>query len=124
MPARTFTDDLGIGWIVWQVGPAWAERRSGQDRRVLDVEALERDAFDRRHHGDRRGDHPDVESNGALRVKIPKHMVSGWLAFEGRAVRRRLSPIPSGWEEASDAELSCYCAKAKAARVLGGPLTE
>lgn len=38
----------------------------------------------------------------------------GWLTFEAGPRRRRLAPIPDGWEDASDAELSAYCARAEA----------
>jgi hypothetical protein len=46
------------------------------------------------------------------RVKIPENLVGGWLAFEGAGERRRLSPIPARWEQASDAELIALLAKA------------
>ena len=122
MPSRTFADDRGVRWIVWQVGPAWVEKRSGTDRRVWTVEALERDAFERRDGIERRDG--DSEDAARVKVKIPNHMVGGWLAFEGPGVRRRLSPIPAGWEQASEAELSSYCANATPARVRGGLLLE
>lgn len=120
MPSRRFIDESGVRCLVWAVGPAWAERRSGSERRVWDAEALELDAFERRHGGDRRAD----DSDGAPRAKIPKHLVGGWLAFEGPSGRRRLAPIPTDWEQASEAELSAYWAKAVAVRVRGGPLIE
>ena len=42
----------------------------------------------------------------------------GWLTFEldapvGRAVRKRLAPIPAGWERMPDGELRRLCAEAK-----------
>ena len=120
MPSRRFIDDRGARWLVWAVGPAWAERRSGHDRRVWDAEALELAAFERRDGIERRDD----DSAGVPGVKIPKHLVGGWLAFEGPTGRRRLSPIPPGWEEASDADLASYCEKATEARVRSGRLLE
>jgi hypothetical protein len=86
----------------------------------LDAEALELAAFERRDGSDRRDD----DSDGMPRVKIPKHLVGGWLAFEGPSGRRRLAPIPTGWEEASEAELSAYWAKAVTVRVRGGRVIE
>jgi hypothetical protein len=39
-------------------------------------------------------------------------MKSGWLTFESANARRRLVPIPEGWEDASPARLRQYCLKA------------
>jgi len=41
-------------------------------------------------------------------LKVPE----GWLCFEAAGERRRLSPIPFGWEDASDDELCAFCANA------------
>ncbi len=101
MLSRRFIDDSGNRWIVWQVGPAWAERRSGKDRRVMGAEALERAAFERREGGERRDD----ATGSVTRVRIPEHLLEGWLAFEGPAGRRRLAPIPRDWEAATEAGL-------------------
>lgn len=106
--------------MVWAVTPAWAERRTGHERRVWTVEALERDAFERRDGTDRR----DGESDGVRRVKIPKHLLGGWLTFEGPRGRRRLAPVPPGWPDATEADLSSYLAKATVARIRGGRLAE
>ena len=38
---------------------------------------------------------------------------SAWLAFESRAEKRRLSPIPDGWENASVQELQQLLARAR-----------
>jgi hypothetical protein len=40
-------------------------------------------------------------------------MRAGWLTFESSGVRKRLMPIPDGWETASDATLSDLCARAE-----------
>lgn len=40
----------------------------------------------------------------------------GWLAFESVAEKRRLAPIPTEWETASDADLLLMLARAIAAR--------
>jgi hypothetical protein len=42
-------------------------------------------------------------------LKVP----SGWLAFEGGGVRKRLSPIPPQWEQCDDATLESLCASAE-----------
>ena len=35
-----------------------------------------------------------------------------WLCFESKTDRRRLSPIPEGWDNATDAELLVFLARA------------
>ncbi len=37
----------------------------------------------------------------------------GWLGFECDAERRRLAPVPAGWEEASDDDLRAMLARAQ-----------
>jgi hypothetical protein len=37
----------------------------------------------------------------------------GWLGFECEAERRRLAPVPAGWEEASDDDLRAMLARAQ-----------
>jgi hypothetical protein len=37
----------------------------------------------------------------------------GWLGFECEAERRRLAPVPDGWEEASDDDLRAMLARAQ-----------
>jgi hypothetical protein len=37
----------------------------------------------------------------------------GWLTFESSNARRRLAPIPSGWEDAAAPELRALCERAK-----------
>jgi hypothetical protein len=37
----------------------------------------------------------------------------GWLGFECEAERRRLAPVPAGWEEASDGDLRAMLARAQ-----------
>ena len=37
----------------------------------------------------------------------------GWLGFECEAERRRLAPVPAGWEEASDVDLRAMLARAQ-----------
>jgi hypothetical protein len=36
----------------------------------------------------------------------------GWLAFESREEKRRLAPVPAGWETASDDELREFLTRA------------
>lgn len=36
---------------------------------------------------------------------LPDEYVEGWLCFESKYAKRRLTVVPKGWKEASDAEL-------------------
>jgi hypothetical protein len=38
----------------------------------------------------------------------------GWLCFESTAQKRRLAPIPAGWDDSADTELERLCANAAA----------
>jgi hypothetical protein len=40
-------------------------------------------------------------------------MQAGWLTFESSEGRRRLSPVPDGWERVSVDRLCTFCADAK-----------
>jgi hypothetical protein len=50
---------------------------------------------------------------------------SGWLTFESAGSRRRLAPIPRGWEEAPRDRLELMCRAAEVVRRASGsaPLT-
>lgn len=41
-------------------------------------------------------------------------MQKGWLTFESDGSRRRLIPMPRGWEEAAPDRLELYCRAAEA----------
>lgn len=48
------------------------------------------------------------------KVSLSTGMTQGWLCFESRGVKRRIVPIPAGWEEWSDAELDTALARSQA----------
>jgi hypothetical protein len=112
MGHRSFTDASGTVWNVWDVIPQWTERRSGEERRrsdddpTVDPPVLER----RKRQPDRR-----TGSTDGSRIRIAEGLSRGWLAFEAGADKRRLAPIPGGWEQLTDAELAILCAKASRA---------
>ena len=88
MAHRTFTDSKRVTWDVWEVNPTSHERRSG----VVD------------HRRQRRGtDRRQVLDTS--RVRVSGAYAQGWLAFESRHDKRRLAPLPEGWEELDELEL-------------------
>ncbi|MFN2564162.1 MAG: hypothetical protein ABR499_04035 [Gemmatimonadaceae bacterium] len=102
MPHRQFTDSKHTTWEVWDVEPSHAERRrKNADRRR-----------GRRTSGERR----QVEDRS--RVRIQTDLSHGWLAFESKHDRRRLAPIPTGWEGLDASALERLCEQA---RSIGGP---
>ena len=50
---------------------------------------------------------------------------AGWLTFESATVRKRLAPIPRGWESVPLERLELMCRVAEVVRLAGGsaPLT-
>ena len=113
MPHRAFTDATGVLWQVWEVIPQWSDRRTGVARRDAADRAEAAAVRDQRRVPDRRRGLPDR----LPRIRLGNGLDGGWLAFESDRERRRLSPIPSGWEQASESELERLCQRAAAAAV-------
>ena len=57
------------------------------------------------------GEHSNWPANA--RRHLPAALADGWLCFESASEKRRLHPIPQGWEERSDADLWSFCAGAQ-----------
>ena len=111
MGHRSFIDAAGVHWNVWDVIPQWTERRSGEERRrPEDDPRHDPPVLERRAKQPRRG-----ESQDGTRIRIAAGLSRGWLAFESNRDKRRLAPIPAGWESLSDGELEALCAKASQA---------
>lgn len=100
MPYRIFQDSSGVEWTAWDVIPQLAERRVTQRR----VQSVPHAGGERRRVERRLG--------GARRSLLPERLARGWLCFETRAQRRRLSPIPDDWARCADPELERYCNQA------------
>jgi hypothetical protein len=97
MPCREFVDSRLITWTVWHVTVSRSERRHRVARR-----GEERPKSDRR-----RG----VETR-PRRMRIAAPLAAGWLCFECTTEKRRLVPVPPGWQRMSDRGLEELCARA------------
>ena len=99
MAYREFTDQWGTDWRAWDVQPTSVERRGvrapGEGTPVIKEERRNR------------------ENSGELRLRMRPGWEGGWLSFESAAEKRRLVPIPKGWDEAPDAQLQAWLAEAK-----------
>jgi hypothetical protein len=102
MPHRRFVDSKQTRWEVWDVEPGSAERRGRTD--------------DRRRAPRTSGERRQVQDRS--RVRIKSDLTSGWLAFESKHDRRRLAPIPIGWEALDASALEELCEQA---RSIGRP---
>ncbi len=95
MPYRTFADDQGKSWEIWEVRPASAERRAA-DRREIRPTPLA--GIEHRVEGNRRR-----KLDGRLDPSHP--LAHGWLVFKSVDEKRRLAPIPPNWETCHGREL-------------------
>ncbi|HEV2017895.1 MAG TPA: hypothetical protein VGQ98_06245 [Gemmatimonadaceae bacterium] len=107
MSYRTFLDSKGKRWEVWLITPAAAERRKADRRASSGGSAAYRGELDRRRTPERR--------RGPFRrsAAVASEFSNGWLCFEGEGEKRRLAPVPPGWEEAGPDRLSTWLQAAK-----------
>jgi hypothetical protein len=104
MGYRSFTDSDGVGWQIWDVIPRYnyqaAERRRvPREGEAVAVTPYRPESFDRR--------------SSASAFSVPAGMAAGWLCFESSAEKRRLAPIPDGWDRLTDGELTELCQQAQ-----------
>jgi hypothetical protein len=85
MAHRSFHDDVGRAWDVWEVVPTAVERRLSQP-------AQRPPSLERRKIKE-------------MRVVVPDRLQKGWLAFQSGWERRRLAPIPGDWGDMTASEL-------------------
>lgn len=105
MALRTFLSSKGVLWHVWSVIPGSRqedERRRGYERRSPDP-VLAYKGPERRAGADRR----------RRATLFSAALAAGWLTFESPTERRRLMPIPPGWDASSDARLEQLCNQAQ-----------
>ncbi len=105
MGYRTFLDRDGSYWQVWDSQPTRVERRlRGTDRR--NHKPFTWTGTERRVGADRR-------LTEQRRITLSAGYGAGWLTFESLDEKRRLIPIPQGWEDISQEELRTLCQKAR-----------
>lgn len=86
---RHFRTTSGVNWDVWDVLPTDLERRF--ERPATPPAGVER------------------RMREAFRVNLGPEMAKGWLIFASGSERRRLAPIPAGWNQLPDGELERLC---------------
>ena len=104
---RTFTDSGGRRWEVWLVTPAAAERRKVDRRAGRGQSEMPGGLAERRHTPDRR------RSPYRRQVVVASEFTDGWLCFESDGEKRRLAPVPPGWDQAGPDRLSTWLQAAK-----------
>jgi hypothetical protein len=116
MGYRTFVDRDGSYWQVWDSQPSKVERRlRGSDRR--NHKPFSWSGAERRVGSDRR-------TTEQRRITLSAGHGAGWLTFESLDEKRRLIPIPQGWEDTTQAELRSLCEKARrVAKSEGGSIS-
>ena len=103
MSYRLFEDSKGTEWQVWDIVPRLEERRdaAAPDRRV-DIKVI---PFADRRRAPRR-------IATARRALLSGSFARGWLCFESRREKRRLSPIPGDWTTCENDALEDYLRQA------------
>ena len=107
MSYRTFLDSKGKRWEVWLITPTAAERRKADRRASSGGSAAYEGSLDRRRTPERR--------RGTFRrsAAVASEYSGGWLCFETEGEKRRLAPVPPGWEEAGPDRLTTWLQAAK-----------
>lgn len=95
MTYRTFADEQGRSWEIWDVRPERVERR-GTDRRQ------ERPVL---WPGIERRAGPNRRQRPHASLDLTHPLARGWLAFKSEDEKRRLAPIPANWESYRGREL-------------------
>jgi hypothetical protein len=111
MAHRTFTGADGREWQVWNVVPgAWRQGWSGNELRTVDRRCP--DPVLRYTGPERRVANRRTGSTAVAAPVVTGDLAAGWVTFESGTERRRLTPIPDGWEDLPEAELAALCDRA------------
>ena len=106
---RTFLDSTGKRWEVWLVTPAAAERRKSDRRAAAPAAGGENlpGFADRRRTPERR------KNPFRRTIEVASEYSKGWLCFESEGEKRRLAPVPDGWEEAGPDRMIAWLQSAR-----------
>lgn len=104
---RTFIDSTGKRWEVWLVTPAAAERRRVDRRAGAAAAESSSGLTERRNAPDRR------KAPFRRTIAVASEYSQGWLCFESEGEKRRLTPVPPGWDEAGPDRMSTWLQAAK-----------
>lgn len=107
MSYRTFLDSTGKRWEVWLVTPAAAERRKIDRRARTGAGEVSEGFSDRRRTPDRR------KNPFRRTIEVASEYSGGWLCFESEGEKRRLAPVPPGWDEAGPDRMATWLQAAK-----------
>ena len=98
MPHRQFVDPTGALWAVWDVRPLAVGQTFDQSTAAA-----------------------SRAGRAASTVVVDQALASGWLCFESGDQKRRLAPIPPGWDSCSVPDLVKLCEAASGVRRRGPP---
>jgi hypothetical protein len=110
---RTFLDSAGKRWEVWLVTPAAAERRKVDRRAGAEGAAGAAGAGSSSGFAERRNTPDRRKAPFRRTIAVASEYSQGWLCFEGEGEKRRLAPVPPGWEEAGPDRMSTWLQAAK-----------
>lgn len=95
MGLRSFVAPDGNEWRVWNVVPTLAFHQETREWERRGQDVLAYDGPERR-----------AEERPTAMPFVNPQLAAGWLCFESDSAKRRLAPMPPGWEEASDEQLA------------------
>lgn len=108
MSHHRFRDETGTWWEAWDVWPTSVERRERERREhaaLASYRQLPLGSAERRRSGERR-------RQSQPRAPVSSAFSSGWVVFQSPSERRRLAPVPHGWEAVGEADLRQLCRQA------------
>ena len=110
MSHHRFCDDDGVWWEAWDVWPTSVERRERERRARAGLETFRQlplGSAERRRGSERR-------RRSLPRAPVSSAFSAGWVVFQSPSERRRLAPVPAGWEQVDERELRSLCRQANA----------